>query len=134
MDVIHFSITLGNIIEILVLVIGGITFLTKIVSEFTELGREIATFNDKFKDHGNKIEKVEKSIEKLTEITSQIAIQEAKIVHLENYMDTQSKQTSTIIESLQHNVADLTSAIAELIEIKKNEVSSAPVRKPRKKA
>ena len=124
MQIIHFSITLGNLLEIIVLIVGGISFLSRIVAEFTTLGTEIEKFNDKFKEHGSKIEKVEQSIERLTEITSQIAVQEQKINHLETYMDTQSKQTTDKVEGLQQSVATLTVAIAELIAIKKGEADT----------
>lgn len=113
------TITIGNIIEISTIAIGGVTFMVKLLSKFDVFSKRLDRLD-------NQMEKVEAAMARLSDVTAQQSLQNGRIDGIENRMNMLSAR-------IDENHQKVLEKIAELFANHIKNMQPTPQPKPRKR-
>lgn len=94
------TITIGNIIEISTIAIGGVTFLVKVLEKFTLMTNNMDVFSRRLDKVDMQMEKVEQAMARLSDVTAQLAVHNNRVDALEvrlGALSTRIEQIHTFI-------------------------------------
>jgi DNA repair ATPase RecN len=113
------TITIGNIIEIFTIGIGGVTFMVKLLAKFDIFSKRLDRLD-------TQMERVETAMAKLSEVTAQQATQNGRIDSIENRLNMLSSR-------IDDNHQAILKSIAELFANHVKDMQTIPQSTPRKR-
>jgi sugar-specific transcriptional regulator TrmB len=94
------TITVGNIIEIITIAGGGITFMVKLLAKFDIFSKRLDRLD-------NQMERVETAMAKLSEVTAQQATQNGRIDSIESRLNMLSSRIDDNHQAILKSIAQL---------------------------